>query len=146
VEKKVILEKNQFLLSVLCFLVVAGLLADLSCGNARYRLNEESAALSMKSIRSAERKFFTTDGKGRYGTLGELGIAGLIDSKLATGIKDGYQFEIRVEGASFKATAIPVEYDRTGSWSFYMNESGVLRGTSRSGNSANSQDPPVRYQ
>jgi hypothetical protein len=113
------------------------------CERLRYRLNEQSAQISIKAIRSAEKVFVSNNGK--YGTLQELAASGLIESKLATGMNDGYRFDLSVNGKSYKATAVPITYDETGSWSFYVNETGIIRGTPLN-RPANNNDQPVRYQ
>jgi type IV pilus assembly protein PilA len=114
------------------------------------RVDNESSALSiLRTIHSAEATFQSTVGNGEFGTLNQLGAAGLIDPVLAGGVKAGYVFHIRVEpasresSASFEATAIPLKYEQTGKRSFYVNEMGVVLGADKQGGEANLNDPPV---
>jgi hypothetical protein len=57
----------------------------------------------------------------------------------------GYRFEVRVKegGKSFEAVANPVEYNKTGRRSFYMNEQGVIHGADKAGGESTSTDPEV---
>ena len=107
------------------------------------RLNQERAVTSLRSIRAAQLSFKSTKGVGKYGTLDELAAAKLIDPTLASGIKNGYRFEVRVKNGSFEAVAVPLK-DKY--WSFYLDESGVIRGTVKDGAEANASDQPVRHQ
>ena len=118
----------------------------LSCEQTRYRLNEVNAQSSLRLIRKAESTYRSHDGQNRFGTLQELHSTGLIDAELASGTKNGYRYEVKVEKDSFTATATPLEYDVTGSWSYYVDESGVMRGSFTQGKLPGITDPPIRYQ
>ena len=107
------------------------------------RINSDRAEATVKEIRSAEAAFKKTN--GRYGTLDELAAAGLIDSSLRGGAKSGYRFHIDAEKESYRATATSTEHEEHGSWSFYLDESGVVRGRCCQGQ-ADASDPAVRYQ
>lgn len=76
----------------------------------------------------------------------ELHARDLIDGQLASGTKDGYRYQVNVGNDSFIAIATPVEYDVTGSWSFYVDQSGVIRGCVTRGKLPDINDRPVRYQ
>ena len=81
----------------------------------------------------------------RYETLKELHKTGLIDAALGSGSKAGYRFELAALETSFKLTAIPVQYAETGDWSFYLDESGVIRGHT-SNREATADDPLIGKQ
>ena len=125
-----------------------GLCLIASCYRFTYSLNQDRAEASMRAIRSAEATFLATN--HRYGSLGDLGSAKLIDEELARGTNYGYRFKVVVENTSYRATAVPVKYGwnegGTGSWSFYLDESGVIRGNVKEGAEAHTQDPPLRHQ
>ena len=137
------LAAGRLKMAVVVLVGLACLASFAACDRLRNRLNEQSAQLSIKAIRSAERAFVS--GNGNYGTLQELAARGLVESKLASGMNDGYRFDLSVNGKSYKATAVPITYEKTGSWSFYVNETGIVRGTSLN-RPANANDQPVRYQ
>lgn len=116
-----------------------------ACQLFEYRLNTEKAQTTIKTIRAAEKRFIALNKGERYGELSELKSRGLIDPTLATGKQNGYYFEVIVEDRKFRALAVPIQYNRTGSWSFYVDESGVIKGTSLD-RKANANDQPIRYQ
>jgi hypothetical protein len=132
----------KYRLHCILLIVVAGLL---SCKETRSRLNEVGAQSSLRSIRKAQTTY-RSHNQNRFGTLQELHSADLIDAELATGTKSGYQYDVRVGKDSYTATAVPVEYDITGSWSFYLDESGVIRGSPTKGRPAGITDAPIKDQ
>jgi hypothetical protein len=79
--------------------------------------------------------------------------ANLTDEDLARGRKGGYAFSYQVVPAKEKAdepsfflTATPVEYGKTGKWSFYLDAAGVLRGLDKQGARATAEDPRMEVQ
>ena len=115
-----------------------------SCKETRSRLNEEGAQSSIRLIRQAETTYRSQNDQNRFGTLQELHSSGLIDEQLASGTKSGYRYDVRVGKDSYSVIAVPVEYDLTGSWSFYLDESGVIRGSPS--RPAGVNDPPIKDQ
>jgi hypothetical protein len=76
--------------------------------------------------------------------------AGLLDSDLATGMKNGYAFRYVIVGASslgaqakFELAATPLTYGRTGLRSFFRDAGGGLHGADRQGTLGNELDPRV---
>ena len=76
--------------------------------------------------------------------------AGLMDSDLATGMKNGYAFRYVIVGASslgalakFELAATPLNYGRTGLRSFFRDAGGVYHGADRQGAIGNEMDPRV---
>ena len=124
-------------------IVMAGLP---SCQQTRYRLNEVGAQSSLRLIRKAETTYRSQDRENRFGTLQELHLSGLIDTDLASGAKNGYRFDVRVGKDSFAAIATPQEYDVTGSWSYYLDESGVIRANVTKGRLPGVNDAPIKDQ
>lgn len=110
---------------------------------------ESGAILSMRTLHSAEITYGATAGNGNYGTLKQLAQTGLINSFLATGTHCGYLFTISTTAAStnaparFAVKAVPVQYGVTGFRSYYVDESGVIRGADRGGAEATADDPPI---
>lgn len=110
---------------------------------------EANARSVLRTIHSAEATFQSTVGAGRYGTLQELAQNNLISESLAAGSLNGYSFRIRVddgsknEPASFEAIATPLRFPRTGVLSFYMDETGILRGGNKNGLEADPGDDPI---
>lgn len=117
----------------------------MGCTNLSIRLNIESAVNSLRSVRVAEESYRGKLAPHKYGTLEELYKAGLIDAELGSGTKAGYRFELVASKTSFKLTATPIQYGSTGDWSFYLDESGVIRGQT-SNREANAEDSPIGNQ
>jgi hypothetical protein len=76
--------------------------------------------------------------------------AGLLDSDLATGVKNGYTFRYVIVGASnlgapakYQLAATPLRYGRTGQRSFFRDANGGLHGADRQGAIGNESDPKV---
>jgi hypothetical protein len=121
------------------------------CQNVEYRLNQEAAIESIKSIRAAQQKFREIHVGGRYGSLKELADAGLIDQSLSDGRDRGYRFEIRLKDDSYSAVAVPEvfgesAYKGTGGISLYVDETGVIRWDTGKGHEATLNDPPLAKQ
>jgi hypothetical protein len=76
--------------------------------------------------------------------------AGLIDSDLATGMKNGYAIRYVIVGASplgapakYELSATPLHYGRTGQRSFFRDSNGGLHGADRKGTVGSQSDPRV---
>ena len=126
-----------------CLLIV--LVGLSSCRETRSRLNEVVAQSSLRLIRKAETTY-RSNNQNRFGTPQELHAAGLIDAELASGTNQGYRYDLRAGDDSYAVTAVPVEYGVTGDWSFYLDESGVIRGSPTKGRTAGIKDAPIRDQ
>lgn len=111
--------------------------------SARLRANEASAAASIHAITVAESIYNSTYPQAGYAnSLARLGSLGnncesvnasnacLIDSKLSTGMKDGYLFEIIGDGntpdTSYKLTGVPESSTSGGSCGFSSDQSGAV--------------------
>jgi hypothetical protein len=103
--------------------------------------NESIARSLLQTVASAEATFQSTKGDGKYGTLEELLTEGLISKDLLE--KYGYKIDVTAASNSFEAIATPVEYGRTGRLSFFVDQSGVLRGGDRAGGAATLADKPI---
>ena len=103
-------------------------------------MNEMIAMSAMQMVVSSEASYKLD--KGSYGTIDEL-----VEQKLLT--KDmlekyGYRIEVTASGTGFEAVAVPVEYDKTGKRSFFVDQTGVVRGDDHGGGPATSGDKPVQ--
>jgi hypothetical protein len=121
--------------------------------------NEISAIESLKKIAEgveAYRKTYTrlpesltTLGPPLHGAA-DGQAAGLVDSDLATGMKNGYAFRYVIVGGSslgalakFELAATPLNYGRTGLRSFFRDTGGALHGADREGAIGNELDPRI---
>jgi hypothetical protein len=103
--------------------------------------NESIAKSILRTVAAAEATFQSTKGNGRYGSLDELVAEGMLSKDLLE--QYGYRIELSVLTNKFEATAIPLEYGKTGRMSFFVDESGVLRGGDHGGGAATLSDSPV---
>ena len=103
--------------------------------------NEAITKSALRMIANAEAAFQADKGKGSFGSLEQLMDVGLVHKDLLE--KYGYKIELTVTGTKFEVSAVPVEYGKTGMMSFFIDESGVLRGGDRGGAPASLADKPV---
>jgi hypothetical protein len=57
--------------------------------------------------------------------------------------KYGYKFEVTTSAHGFEAVAVPAEYGKSGKRSFFIDQSGVVRGDDHGGGPATIADKPV---
>lgn len=106
-------------------------------------MDEMMAESLLRTIYSAEATYEETMGKASYGSLDQLVEAKLIGPKEMFD-HYGYKFEVTASGDHFEATATPVEYGKTGKRSFFVDQSGVVRGDDHGGGPANALDKPAQ--
>lgn len=131
--------------------VPVGIVAAIAIPNllaARQAANESSAVSSLRTIASAEAVYQSTRGAGRFGTLNELAAEGLIDPKLANGMKNGYRFTVELTTdelnyPGFAVVGVPITYRSTGVRSFYLDHTGVIRCGDNSGGPSTKEDLPL---
>jgi hypothetical protein len=118
---------------------------------------ERNSLEAMKAIASAIENY-----RNKFGRLPEslanLGpplrgapsneAAGLLDSDLANGLKNGYAFRYAIVGASnigapakYELAATPLRYGRTGKKSFFRDSNGGLHAADRQGGVGSASDP-----
>ncbi|HUS11951.1 MAG TPA: DUF3352 domain-containing protein [Pyrinomonadaceae bacterium] len=103
--------------------------------------NEAVAKGLLRTVYSAEASFQATAGNGRYGTLDELIAAGLISKEAIQ--KYGYRIDVMPAGKKFEATAVPIEYGVSGTLSYFIDETGNLRGGDHGGGPPSVADQPI---
>jgi hypothetical protein len=105
-------------------------------------MNEAIAAGSLQWLASAETQYKQGPGKGSYGSLQQLTEAKLFQTEALD--KYGYKYEVTATGAAFEATATPKEYGKGGKRSFFIDQTGVVRGDDHAGAPATVGDKPVQ--
>ncbi len=142
------LDKRGFtlieLMIVASIIVIIAAIALPRLMRARLNSNESSAVGGLRTFSSAQTNFQGSatidvdgDGTGEYGTFQQLTFATpqFIDNSLGSGQKNGYFFFATIPPnpndaeIMWEATAYPIAKGITGNRSFYIDESGVLRGT-----------------
>lgn len=117
---------------------------------ARRAANEGSAINALRTIHAAEMSYQATAGDGYFGTLAELERENLINAQLASGTRSGYKFDVDptlkdFDGRpAFAVVAVPANYPSTGKRSFFIDETGVIRGEDNHGLEASKNAPPLR--
>ncbi len=152
-------ENNQWkLLSLGLLLLDLPSLAE-EWDRAEMQNNEKSAIASIKELTAAIEKYRVTYTRLPQ-TLAELGPpdkgapnnerAGIVDAGLASGRKDGYSFRYVIVGANnvgapaiYELAAIPMEYGRTGTRSFFRDGTGTLHAGDHQGAVGSLMDPKV---
>jgi type IV pilus assembly protein PilA len=129
---------------VLGYLGVAGIpiiliIAAIAIPNlmrARMAANESSAIATVRTLVIAEVAYSSSHPDAGYTcTLSDLAGAGLIDTRLASGQKMGYVFELSscsasaesVANVKYRVVAYPMTRNTTGTRAFCSDESGVLK-------------------
>jgi hypothetical protein len=130
------LPKNLVLLAVVGMASESNPPADLK--------NERSAIGTLYLISHFEEQYKKTKGAGRYGTLEELIEEKLISKDMIE--NTGYRIEVTANGDSFQVSAVPIEYGKAGSMSYFVDQTHVLRGADHHGAPATSSDPPILNQ
>jgi len=105
--------------------------------------HEASAISSVRDIVVSQITYWATSGEGNYAVdLGVLESADLIDSALGSGTKDGYAFSTSGDASTFTGSATPLTFGSTGTRSFFVDETGVIRYT-REDRPATVEDLPL---
>jgi hypothetical protein len=105
-------------------------------------MNEMIAMSALGMIAGAEQTYKAGPGKGTYGSIDMLANEKLVQKDVFE--KYGYRFDLFVSGDHFEATATPAEYGKTGKRSFFVDQTGVVRGDDHGGGPASSADKPAQ--
>ena len=112
-----------------------------SLPQANVAVREQVVYNQIMMIRKGE-DFYYAD-RGSYANFDELVKAGhLIQSPQGL----GYTIDLTVNGggSGYELVAVPVEYGPDGRMSFYLDESGIIRGADHQGGAPSSADPQVQ--
>jgi hypothetical protein len=115
--------------------------------------NEAYTMDALRTLFGAELAYQSTIGSSAsFGTISQLLEAGLISESLGFNFYRGYYRIVTVTAptagnpSTFKIQTRPEAYQRTGKTSFYIDQTGVLRGADRNGQYADQNDPPIQPQ
>ena len=105
-------------------------------------MNEMIAMSVLQMIAGAETTFKSDKGNGSYGSMDQLIAENLVSKEVLD--KYGYRFDLTTSGSGFEVTALPIEYGKTGKRSFFVDQTGVVRGDDHGGGPAGRSDKPVQ--
>jgi hypothetical protein len=129
-----------------------GLLADRTdiyvdtCAFFSIDQNESCTIGAIGTLHTAEMTYAATVGNGQYCLIAALYQARLIDMVLGVGAKHGYSYTVTFTtgpSPTFQLYATPMNYGVTGIRSFFIDQTGILRGADRGGFPARPTDPPI---
>jgi Protein of unknown function (DUF3352) len=104
--------------------------------------NENMVRYMLTTIATSEARYRADEGKGSYATLDQLIAQGMVQKELLDNF--GYRIEVTVSGDKFEATAVPLEYNKTGRLSYFVDQSAIVRGGDHAGGPATVGDRPVQ--
>ncbi|MBV9958618.1 MAG: hypothetical protein JO360_09360 [Acidobacteria bacterium] len=116
---------------------------------AQLAANEDWMIDALRSIHTAEATFKEKQGAGQYGSLEQLVKLKLLESARVDATQKGYVFEVLLRAgkgetpAAYAVNAVPQTYGVSGRRSFYIDQTGTLRGADKEGGPADATDPPV---
>ena len=104
--------------------------------------NERATMSVLWMLANAQRQYKEKTGN-TYGSIEQLIEAGLVEKERLESA--GYKVEVRLTAEGYEVSAVPAEYGKTGKLSFFLDQSGVIRGADRGGAAASASDQPVNY-
>ncbi len=128
------------LMIVVAIIAIIAAIAIPSLLNARKAGNEASAISSLRTLTTVNEQYRTRFSE--YGPeLTDIQAADYIDSVLGGGTKSGYTFTYTGSTNTWAVSAAPVTLATTGDRSFFVDQTGVIRGLAGAG--AGSGSPPI---
>jgi hypothetical protein len=104
-------------------------------------INETMAVYALNRIAGAQSSYKDDRKKGRYATLEELIAEELLEKTFLENME--YKFELEVAGDKFEVSATPKTYGKSGRRSFFVDNTGTVRGADHRGEPAKTDDPAV---
>lgn len=147
------MSKRKLTCLLLCLLIFSQLAADSDAAqaiNPRHH-NEKFVIKSLQRIHGAQITYQVINNAANFGSFDDLRRENFIDDALASGEKYGYRFELTktdrtaTDQPGFYVTATPRRYGKTGRRSFYIDETGELRGADKNGAAATAADPSIDW-
>lgn len=110
--------------------------SSLPAGNAAAR--EGAVIGQLGVIKRGEDLYFAKNGS--YATMEQLVADGALN---VAPNQMGYTIDLKASGATYTLVAVPQTYGPNGKRSFYMDQTGTIRGDDHMGGAATASDPPA---
>jgi hypothetical protein len=124
-----------------CFVLPLILTGCASILESRLHANETAALAAVRTVHVVQVQYFSQF--GHYaGSLQELEKAGLLAASLATGVKNGYHFQLAATQSGYTITAAPNAINESGRRSFYSDQTKVIHQHDGPG-TATAEDPQI---
>lgn len=109
-----------------------------SLPGANVSAREQLVVAQLRAVKQAEMTYFAETGK--FATIDELVASGALNH---TPEVLNYTIEIETADGGYTVLAVPDEYGPDGRRSFYLDQSGIIRGADHDGGAPKPTDPPV---
>jgi type IV pilus assembly protein PilA len=113
------------LLIVIAIILIIATIAIPNLKRAHQAADEVAAVSTLKAINAAEVTYLSSGG-GKYGTLGDLITAGLLDSRFSSAVVSGYSFALTASGGDYTASAGPASAN-SGRFAYFTLSDAVIR-------------------
>ncbi|MFH1202629.1 MAG: prepilin-type N-terminal cleavage/methylation domain-containing protein [Candidatus Omnitrophota bacterium] len=138
--------KGFTLVEIMIVVAIIALLAAIAIPNllrARLNANESAAIGAMQTLSTAAQSYRSSNPNYPTGLFNlSSATPSYIDAVLGAGAKSGYSFALTGAINTFTATARPQNMGTSGSRSFFVDESGVIRFTTITAGAV-ATDPPI---
>src|SRR5262245_37594641 len=112
------------LLIVVAIILIIATIAIPSLLRSRQAAQESSAVANLRTINTAQVTYLSS-ARGTYGSIRDLIVAGLIDSRFANAVS-GYSITVTASGSDYTANAFPTSTN-TGRYGYYSLPDAVVR-------------------
>ena len=134
------------MIELLFVITIIGIIASFAIpflDSSKMAARETSAINNVRSLVTSQLNYSLTKSFGSFAAdLATLQASGYIDTVLGSGTREGYLYSLSGNSIAFTIQARPITYSSTGNWSFFSDESAVIRYNSADA-PADTSSPPL---